>query len=224
MTSLPDDDEKRLEFEKKLEGRRARICSGSFAPFLNSMEIPRRYHGKSLQTFDLYRCKISLDDLKKSVVEGKSLFIGGCAGAGKTHLAVALMGHWFAEHYTGRKPWPRALFLPVADLFWSLKRSFEDGAGSAADIIERYASVSLLVIDDLGAGRITEWARGDVLYPLIDRRYREMVPTIITSNLTVADISRLVDDRIASRMVEMGIVIELRGDDERIARASSIQQ
>lgn len=221
MTSSLDDE----RFQAKLDERRNLIRRGLLPEFLDRMEIPRRYCGKSFDTFDLYRSKVSLEELKKSVVEGKSLFIGGRAGAGKTHLAVALMQHWFAENYTGKLPRPQAIFLSVGDLFWKLKRTFEDaGAGTAGDIIERYVSVSLLVVDDLGVGRITEWSRGDVLYPLIDCRYREMLPTIITSNLTIAQISELVDDRIASRIVEMGIVMELRGDDERIARASSIQQ
>jgi DNA replication protein DnaC len=220
-TSSPDDE----KFQAKLEDRKAMICHGIYDPFLDGMEIPARYRGRSLANFDPHRCPIPLDELKKSIVEGQSLFIRGHAGAGKTHLAVALMGHWFAEKYSGKLPRPRALFLSVSDLLWNLKRTFDDvGTDTAADIIERYASVSLLAIDDLGANKITEWSRGDVLYPLIDRRYREMLPTIITSNLTIAQISELLDDRIASRIVEMGMVMELRGGDERIARASSIQQ
>ena len=72
-------------------------------------------------------------------------------------------------------------------------------------------------MDDMGAEKTTDWSMS-TLYVLIDKRYSEMMPTIITSNLTVAEVADKVGDRIASRIAGMCKVIELKGKDRRLGR------
>ena len=59
------------------------------------------------------------------------------------------------------------------------------------------------------------WSR-QVVYTLIDRRYRSVLPTIITSNLDLDEVAERIDDTIASRIVGMGKIIFLRGTDWRL--------
>jgi DNA replication protein DnaC len=97
-----------------------------------------------------------------------------------------------------------------------LRDSFREKAErSEREIIEHYSNVQLLVLDDLGAEKTSDFALQS-LYIIIDKRYSEMRHTIITSNLSVDEIAGKVGDRIASRIAGMCRVIELKGRDRRI--------
>ena len=84
-------------------------------------------------------------------------------------------------------------------------------------MLKKYANVGLLVLDDLGAEKTSDWSR-QVFYLLLDRRYREMKQTIITTNLSLEQIAETFDDRVASRLCEMGVTIELKGKDKRVEK------
>jgi len=182
--------------------------------FYRNLNIPLRYHGKTLKT--LQNCP----EAKKAMAAiktGESLFITGACGTGKTHLAIGLMCAWYAENrgprgYVDDKA---PIFLPAAELFLQLKQSF-DGEGEKA-VLDRYSLPQLLVIDDIGAEKVSDWSR-QVFYTLIDRRYRNMQLTIITSNLSLSDFAARFDDRIVSRLCEMGEVITLKGKDRRLKK------
>lgn len=156
---------------------------------------------------------------------GRSLFLTGIPGSGKTHIACALLNEWFAGSFTlsgEGVPYPAnrpPLFLPAVELLLEIKASWHSEenlmAESENDLLARHTRAPLLVLDDLGAEKISDWSR-QVVYLLIDRRYRDMMPTIITSNLSLEDLARQLDERIASRICEMGIVVVLEGKDWRV--------
>jgi DNA replication protein DnaC len=112
-----------------------------------------------------------------------------------------------------RQPYP--LFLPSSEFFLQLKDTFGNNKISEQDIIQQYDRSPLLVIDDVGSEKISDWSR-QMFYVLIDRRYRNKKQTIITSNLNLKQISELIDDRISSRIVGMGKVVEFFGEDYRL--------
>ena len=159
---------------------------------------PRFYHSR----------KDSIDPRMWELCDNEEgLFLHGPPGTGKTHLAVALLR---------QRGLPYGCFTTVATLLMELRNSFKDNAeNSEWQIINHYAKVRPLVLDDLGAEKTSEFALQS-LYIIIDKRYSEMRPTIITSNLTVDEIAEKVGDRIASRIAGMSKVIELKGRDRRI--------
>lgn len=189
---------------------------------LYNARIPERYKDKTLESFEGNEDKVEM--AKKSIESGESVFLHGSTGSGKTHLAVALLKKWLhaetiknvvdREYYMSiRFP----IFLPSVDLFFELKSSFDKSGDSESDIINKYVSTPLLVIDDIGAEKVSDWSR-QVFYLLIDRRYREMKPTILTSNLSLQQIAEVIDERISSRICEMGVVAELTGKDRRVKK------
>jgi DNA replication protein DnaC len=168
--------------------------------------------------------------------QSQSIFITGSCGTGKSHLAYGLIAHWWdlnrlltkEELEDARYPYQwrfgkRARFLPTVELLHELKSTFRENADLSEDqVISKYTVDDLLVLDDIGAEKVSDWSRS-VFYLLIDRRYRDQKQTIFTSNLSITAISTLVDDRIASRLSTCEF-IELKGefgkdDDWRVNHA-----
>lgn len=137
------------------------------------------------------------------------IFFSGQYGCGKTHLAVAICRELLLSARL-----PSVLFVYSVDLLYSIRESFSsDGAGS---IINKHTSVDYLILDDLGAEKSTEWAI-ETLSLIIDRRDRNMLPTIVTSNLSLADIEEKLSGRIASRLAN-GKVVKIDMPDYRKQR------
>lgn len=140
------------------------------------------------------------------VTTGPSLLILGPIGAGKTYEAFGAI---------------RAIAMSGAACGWELL--------TAADIYARLrprhridpevefnaiANSTLLVIDDLGAAKATEWTE-EVNYRVINHRYQWRKPTLITSNVPPAELGRALGQRVASRLTEMATPVVLDGADRR---------
>lgn len=133
--------------------------------------------------------------------EVKLVLLVGGFGVGKTHLANAA-----ANVYSPPDALPPIVWK-VPD-FLAFLRSRID-AGDLELIVQSYGRADcLLVLDDLGAENRTDWA-GEQLYRILDRRYEEKAPTILTSN---EGLNKL-DQRIVSRF-RSGLVI-CEGRDQR---------
>ncbi|MGB2788812.1 MAG: ATP-binding protein, partial [Dokdonella sp.] len=72
-------------------------------------------------------------------------------------------------------------------------------------VLAEYAQVKLLIIDDVGVSKRSEYAP-DSLLTILDEREGTNLPTIVVSNLSLAEISQLIDDRIASRLSAFQVV------------------
>lgn len=138
-----------------------------------------------------------------------NLLISGPCGSGKTHLAISVLRQMIED---GR--WLYIWFIPATDLLLEIKTAFEpDSPLSEADIIDKYADMDFLAIDDLGAEYLTDWVIS-TFYRIIDRRFREAVPTLITTNLSNDEMEARFGARIASRISNY-TRIQLQGKDFR---------
>src|SRR5262249_52018725 len=100
----------------------------------------------------------------------------GGYGTGKTHLAAAIGN----EVLRRQQP---VIFAVVPDLLDHLRATFgPDSAVRYDDRFEMIRKVALLILDDLGTENTTAWAR-EKLYQLINYRYNDALPTVITCNL-----------------------------------------
>lgn len=116
------------------------------------------------------------------------LFFTGRYGTGKTHLAGAIANYALENE-------KEVIFQPVPDLLDQLRISYGNTGESFEDRFDRIRTVHLLVLDDLGAQSPTAWAE-EKLYQIINYRYVNKLPTVITSNVNPRDM----DGRIASRL------------------------
>jgi DNA replication protein DnaC len=149
-------------------------------------------------------------------VVDKGLMFLGPSGLGKTHLAVAVVRRVIAR--TGA----RALFKPIGNLLRQIRDTYNPVfRSSERQVIHPVIEAELLVLDDLGRERPTDWVE-ETLTLIIDTRYNERRPTIITTNYALLDdssdpnalISR-VGFRTLSRLHEMCEFIQLTGVDYR---------
>lgn len=133
------------------------------------------------------------------------LFIGP-VGVGKSHAATALFRDCVARSRDGGS------WLDVSELLDSIRRAIDHGPRSAPE--EASYSRGVLLLDDLGAERGTEWTR-DCISRLLRYRHRHSLATIVTSNArSVAELSAALDARIVSRFAE-GEIALLDGSDRR---------
>ncbi|MDX3239764.1 ATP-binding protein [Streptomyces sp. ME03-5709C] len=142
-----------------------------------------------------------------------SLFLTGSFGTGKTHEAYGALRR-VAEAGPDRFEM-RAITAP--DLYALLRPG---GSERGAEYeLRRLATVPLLLIDDLGTEKVSEFTE-EATYRLLNERYNECRPLIITSNLPAFDPNGvdLVDklgERIASRLAQTTTVVPMNGTDRR---------
>lgn len=129
------------------------------------------------------------------------LLICGRTGVGKTHLAVAAAA-------TREQRGDEVFFATVADLLDYLRAAFApDSPISHSDLFDRIRTADVLVLDDMGSERSTPFAE-DKLFQIINYRYEERLPTIITTSDPIETIA--VDrPRIASRLQDRIVVFEM---------------
>lgn len=133
--------------------------------------------------------------------DGMSFTLSGGVGCGKTYAAAAIANRLLSEGY---KVW-------MATTSTMLDMMFYD----AGKLHNRLANFDLVVIDDFGAERNTEYA-AEKIFQIIDERYRSHLPTIVTTNLDInEDAPDLTYSRIYSRLAEFAPQIQSKGADMR---------
>ncbi|WP_327066781.1 ATP-binding protein [Kitasatospora sp. NBC_01302] len=144
--------------------------------------------------------------LRPYVQHGPSLLLLGITGVGKTHEAYGTLRHIACAGI--RSAW-RA--TPAADLYALLRP--RHNVDSEAEF-RKFADARLLLIDDLGAAKTTEWTE-EINYRLVNHRYEHELPTVITSNLAPKELAAALGERVFSRLSEMCQRIVLKGVDRR---------
>lgn len=136
-----------------------------------------------------------------------SLYIHGEAGTGKTVMAVQYMLGHVAFQQACRSP-ISAFFITVPELLLQFRATYDSAEDTEQSLLDRLSKVGLLVLDDFGTQATSDWAY-QMLYMLINRRYDNMLPVIITSNYDLQRLEDSLDDkRITSRLYEMCDIVE----------------
>jgi DNA replication protein DnaC len=136
-----------------------------------------------------------IDEKKKQA----SVFIWGPAGSGKTHVSIAIKRRLDKKNYNGF-----TLLINYTDMIAELTQKNTESL--KLDDISKHRG--LLIIDDLGAKSPNDYAV-DTLYRILNYRYEWMMPTLITSNLTLDTINQVFGDRISSRIDRMCVIYQL---------------
>lgn len=100
-----------------------------------------------------------------------------------------------------------------ADFTAALRPNAKDPEGT----LRTFRRTELLLVDDLGAAKNSEWVE-EITYRLLNGRYEDVRPSIFTTNLPLPQLREQLGDRLASRLVEMCAVVSIDGTDRRRAR------
>lgn len=184
--------------------------------------IPRRYAECSFANFTAYPNEGLERALRRSQgfasrfpAPQKGLLLEGPSGIGKTHLAVAIL-HECAEKGIG------GLYCDAQALLNDIRASYGTEARTGAnEIIRRATTTDLLVLDDLGAERLTDWGK-DTIHRIVNSRYREDRATICTTSLPTNPHDRdsllfQIGGRALSILHQICDIIEFSGADYRHA-------
>lgn len=176
----------------------------------NDSQLGKKFQSKTFANWDMqrlprayricYKYALNFDELSAS---GKGLILMGSAGTGKTHLASAVSNYLMDELI----PVKFGTFISLLD---SLKKAFR----TDRDIISNLVSTPLLVIDDLGKEKYTEWV-SQILFQVVDERYNRELPIIITTNLNLQELKERVGEPITSRLMEMCFGVAMNGENYR---------
>jgi DNA replication protein DnaC len=192
-----------------------------YETLLKNARIPRRYLHCELTNFETHtdsqriahRKALKLVD--EFPVADRGLLFHGEAGVGKTHLAVALMKEII------RRKSGRALFYETRELLKLVRDTYNSRAESTElDVLKPVLEAELLVLDDLGAEKKSEWVE-ETLGLVVNTRYSERRLTVFTTNLSDVEnteptsIAFQLGLRTRSRLKEMCDWVCIEGVDTR---------
>lgn len=153
--------------------------------------VPKRFRDCRINNFNVYRLgkgkkvinhnlsmpkEICANFIKKYPVVDQGLLLMGTIGVGKTHLSVGIIAE-----LTQKKGVP-CLFYDFRDLLKAIQSSYDPRSQiTELSILEPVVNCEVLVLDELGARKVTDWML-DMLTFIINKRYNDKKITIITSN------------------------------------------
>ena len=140
----------------------------------------------------------------------QSIFIHGKAGVGKTVLSAYLYVEFVRDLYIKRGGIAALTYNYVIfpRFIEEMQNKINERNIDHTDLIKKYSKCDILVLDDFGAKKITEYVYS-LIYLVINERYLNMLPTIINSNLSLPELGEyLSDDRIMRRIEEDYILID----------------
>lgn len=151
----------------------------------------------------------SAGHVQRFVRRGPSLLILGVTGVGKTHQAYGALR--LIAQAGIRGAW---VSTTAADFYARLRP--RHGVDSETEF-RTVADAPILLFDDLGAAKNSEWVE-EVNYRLINWRYERDLPTLLTSNIGAKELSAALGERVASRLRELAKQVPLKGEDRRASR------
>ena len=203
----------------------ARICScrklRSQHHSFESVRLPRRYDGfhfgnyKPQSESQKIALKSSIAFAMEYPAVDRGLLLMGGVGVGKTHLAVSILKGLTERGFS-------CLFYEFGTLLKEIQDSYNvNTQSSELGVLAPVLNAEVLVLDELGASKPTDWVR-DTMAHVINTRYNDKRPTIFTTNY--ADERRneredSLEDRIGirlrSRLYEMCKTVLMDGKDYR---------
>lgn len=132
------------------------------------------------------------------------LLFTGPVGTGKTHLAAGILKVAYNRGLDG-------VLISVPDLLNEIRNGYNNKGPSIEDKLK---NKFIVILDDLGAENLTDWVR-EKIFTLINHRYENQKPLIITTNCTPAQLTERIGERTTDRLREMCKIVKIEGKSWR---------
>ncbi|MEK3977884.1 ATP-binding protein [Psychrobacillus sp. FSL K6-2836] len=152
-----------------------------------------------------------VENFENMLQRGKGLFLySETKGSGKTRLAISILNALIRKYQVN------ALYISSVNLLNEIKQTFQSVESiDTSRIIQTFKEVPLLVIDDLGVEKVSDWSE-EMFTQILDERMSNYRPTIITSNFSISQLSKKYKmGRVNNRIEKMAFPIAMPEESVR---------
>lgn len=230
------------EYERQKKEEERRLQWQRYYEYLDSLGLSKRQRNHKFENFEVtpetqtaFTALQSYANNFTAILEKSTenpcngIFLFGPVGVGKTHLTAALVRQVGCNRHS-------AYIMSMVGFLEASKRSFNNNVPQSSSrfaqhspesILDKALKVQLLVIDDLGKEKPSAWSLTK-LYEIINKRYEELLPTVITYNHTPEELEELFKaavpnndvqlQAIMDRILESSHVIAMHGESYRLRK------
>lgn len=203
-TVCPDCAEARLATERHKEAQaEAERQQANIAALIDQAAIPARFVGRS---FDNFRAETKAQQAALEVAQsfaesfeqhfkaGTGLIFSGLPGTGKSHLAASVLQSIMPAHC--------GMYVTCMGMIRAIRGTWrKDSESSESEVLKTLCTVPLLVLDEIGVQYGTDGEQ-TIIFDVLDRRYRDMKPTILLTNQAKQGFKEYIGERSFDRLVE----------------------
>jgi DNA replication protein DnaC len=171
------------------------------AEVIRESRLPARLAGCNFSNYiaatdqQKHAMQVAMDfanNFEKLSENGETLIFAGLPGTGKGHLAASVMNKLMPD----RLP----IYTTCMDLIRSVRDTWrKDSRASETDVLYEYERVALLIVDEIGVQYGTDGEQ-TILFDVVDRRYRQMKPSIFITNQDRAGFTQFLGERAYDRL------------------------
>ena len=207
---------RKKELEDKQRAEEAAARQERLKQLFTSSLMDKKFMNETFENWDFSKGNKSMynvginycDKFQEVKKEGLGFLLYGKPGNGKTYLSNC-PGHRLLNNFIP------VVCVGINQLLERIRQTYSRYGQEGEDTILRgLALADLLILDDLGAEQSTEWSKSKI-YSIIDSRYRNGLPIIVSTNKTIVQLKDLYHERTVDRLLEICTPIENKGESIR---------
>jgi len=203
-TRCPACEDRRMAAERQAEAQKHADAARRELEFqIGEAAIPQRFIGRTLDNFNASTTEQQaalriaaefVQDFEANAKRGSSLIFSGLPGTGKSHLATAILQALMPRHC--------GLYTTCMGVIRAVRGTWrKDSERSEQQVLNIFAEVPLLVLDEIGVQYGTDGEQ-TILFDVLDRRYRDMKPSIFLTNQDKKGFKEFIGERTFDRLTE----------------------